>query len=146
MARLLFIAMVVAVVAVVWRARHSAGGKAGNRLLLVGFAGVVVFTIVFPETTSVAAGWLGIGRGADLVFYLTSFAVMFLAASMYLKSRWLEDRIAALTSSLALREWEAERRAVPDTSAATQERQQAPGPQPTSPQPTSPQPAAETVA
>lgn len=110
MARLIFIALVLLVVAIVWRARHSASGKAGNRLLLIGFAAVVVFTIVFPEVTTVVAGWVGIGRGADLVFYLTSFAVMFLAASMYLKTRWLEDRIAALTSALALREWQAELR------------------------------------
>jgi hypothetical protein len=92
----------------VWRARDSAHGRAGKRILLIGFAGLVTFTILFPETTTVAAGWLGIGRGTDLVFYLTSFAVMFLAALVYLKFKRLEDRIATLTTELALREFDQE--------------------------------------
>ena len=106
MARLVFILLVVAVTAFVWRGRDSAHGRAYKRLLLLGFAALVVFTIVFPETTTVAAGWLGIGRGTDLVFYLTSFAVMFLAALVYLKFKRLEDRIAVLTTELALRDFD----------------------------------------
>ena len=86
-----------------WRSRDSAHGRAGKRLLLVGFAGLVIFTILFPETTTIVAGWLGIGRGTDLVLYMTSFAVMFLAALVYLKFKRLEDRIATLTTELALR-------------------------------------------
>ena len=106
MARLLFVALVVVGTAVVWRGRDSAHGRAGKRILLVGFAGLVIFTILFPETTTVAAQWLGIGRGTDLVFYLTSFAVMFLAALVYLKFKRLEDRIATLTTELALRDFD----------------------------------------
>ena len=90
-----------------WRGRDSAHGRAGKRILLVAFAGLVIFTILFPETTTIAAQWLGIGRGTDLVFYLTSFAVMFLAALVYLKFKRLEDRIATLTTELALREFDA---------------------------------------
>ncbi len=108
MARLLFVVLVVAGTALVWRSRDSAHGRAGKRLLLIGFAGLVTFTILFPETTTVAAGWLGIGRGTDLVLYLTSFAVMFLAALVYLKFKRLEDRIATLTTELALRQFDEE--------------------------------------
>lgn len=108
MARFVFIGIVIAVTALVWRGRDSAHGRAYKRLLLLGFAGLVVFTIVFPETTTRAAGWLGIGRGTDLVFYLTSFAVMFLAALVYLKFKRLEDRIASLTAELALQTWDRE--------------------------------------
>jgi hypothetical protein len=92
----------------VWRGRDSAPGRAIKRILLIGFTGLVVFTIQFPDTSTVAANWVGIGRGTDLVFYLTSFAVMFLAALVYLKFKRLEDRIASLTSELALRDWERE--------------------------------------
>lgn len=106
MARLLFIALVVVGTTLVWRGRDSARGRAGKRILLVAFAGLVVFTILFPETTTVAANWMGIGRGTDLVFYLTSFALMFLAALVFLKFKRLEDRIATLTTELALREWD----------------------------------------
>ena len=79
-----------------------------KRLLLLGFAALVIFTIMFPDTTTLAANWIGIGRGTDLVSYLTSFAVMFLAALVYLKFKRLEDRIATLTSEIALSEWESE--------------------------------------
>jgi len=106
MARLIFIGLVAVGTALVWRGRDSAQGRAGKRLMLLGFAGLVIFTILFPETTTVVAGWVGIGRGTDLVFYLTSFAVMFLAALVYLKFKRLEDRIAALTSELALRDFD----------------------------------------
>ena len=108
MARLLFIAVVILGTILVWRSRDSAHGRAGKRLLLVGFAGLVIFTILFPETTTIVAGWLGIGRGTDLVLYMTSFAVMFLAALVYLKFKRLEDRIATLTTELALRQFDAD--------------------------------------
>jgi hypothetical protein len=108
MAKLIFVGFVLVGTFYVWNRRDSAHGRAIKRILLVGFAGLVVFTILFPETTTIAAKWVGIGRGTDLVFYLTSFAVMFLAALVYLKFKRLEDRIASLTSELALRDWERE--------------------------------------
>lgn len=108
MARLIFIGIVLAIVALVWRGRYTANGRAGKRILLIGFAGLVVFTVLFPEVTTIVAVWLGIGRGADLVFYVTSFALMFLAAMVYLKARYLEDRIAALVTDASLREWNRE--------------------------------------
>lgn len=109
MARLVFIAIVTAIIVVVWRGRDSAHGRAWKRIMLLGFAALVIVTILFPATTSVAAEWIGIGRGADLVFYMTSFAVMFLAAMVYLKFKRLEDRIASIVSDQALREWDRER-------------------------------------
>jgi small membrane protein len=108
MARLVFIALVALGTIYVWRGRDSARGRAIKRLLLLGFAALVILTILFPDTTTLAANWIGIGRGTDLVSYLTSFAVMFLAALVYLKFKRLEDRIATLTSETALREWESE--------------------------------------
>lgn len=76
--------------------------------MLLGFAALVIATVLFPATTSTAAGWIGIGRGADLVFYLTSFALMFLAVVVYLKFKRLEDRFAAIVREQALREWDRE--------------------------------------
>lgn len=103
-ARGIFIALVIAGIAVVWRGRDSAGGRASKRLLLLAFAALVIVTIMFPQLTSRVAAGIGIGRGSDLVFYLTSFALMFLAALVYLEFRKLEDRIAEVTRALALHE------------------------------------------
>jgi hypothetical protein len=113
MAKFIFVGIVVLGTWYVWHRRDSAHGRAIKRILLLGFAGLVVFTILFPETTTIAANWVGIGRGTDLVFYLTSLGVMFLAALVYLKFKRLEDRIALLTSELALREWDRESLAPP---------------------------------
>lgn len=113
MARLTFISLVLGVIALVWRSRNSVGGRASKRIIVLGFAVLVIFTILFPQITTVVAGWIGIGRGSDLVFYLTSFAVMFLAALVYLEFRRMDSRIAQLTRDLALSEWEAQRQDLP---------------------------------
>ena len=114
MAQFLFILFVIAVIALLWRTRDSAQGKAWKRLFLLGFAVLVVVTILAPSLTTQAAGVLGIGRGADLVFYLTSFAVMLLAALVYLKFRRMDQRIAELTRELALSEWDRQRQGSDD--------------------------------
>lgn len=106
MAQALFIAFVLAVVGVIWRSRDSAHGRAWKRLFLIGFAALVILTILAPGITSQAAGAVGIGRGSDLVFYLTSFALMMLAALVYAKFKRMDERIAELTRQLALSDWE----------------------------------------
>ena len=90
-------------------------------MLLIALAALVIFTVIFPDTTTIVAQALGIGRGSDLVFYLTSFAVMFLAALVYLEFRKVDDRIAELTRDLALRDWQSEQAVRGANGAATQE-------------------------
>ncbi len=109
MAQLLFILFVAVVIALLWRSRDSVHGRAWKRLFLVAFAVLVVLTILMPQTTTRVANLIGIGRGADLVFYLTSFALMLLVALMHLKFRRMDHRIAELTRQLALSEWERDR-------------------------------------
>jgi len=70
---------------------------------------LVVLTILMPQTTTRLANFIGIGRGADLVFYLTAFVLMLMVALVYLRFRRMDDRIAELTRQLALSEWERER-------------------------------------
>jgi len=55
MAKLLFVAIVALGTWYVWHRRDSAHGRAMKRILLLGFAGLVIFTILFPETTTVVA-------------------------------------------------------------------------------------------
>jgi hypothetical protein len=102
MTQVLFILFVIGVVWLLWRARDSARGRAWRRLLLAGFAALVIVTIIAPSLTTAVASAIGIGRGTDLVFYLTSFSVMLLAALTYLKFQRMDARIATLTSELAL--------------------------------------------
>lgn len=111
MAQLIFIVFVTVVIALLYRSRDTAQGRAWKRLFLIGFGVLVVVTILAPSTTSYVADFIGIGRGADLVFYLTSFALMLLAALVYLKFRRMDERVEELTRQLALAEWQRERAA-----------------------------------
>ncbi len=108
MAQLIFILFVAVVITLLYRSRDTARGRAWKRLFLIGFGVLLVVTILAPRTTSYVADFIGIGRGADLVFYLTSFALMLLAALVYLKFRRMDERIEELTRQLALAEWDRE--------------------------------------
>jgi small membrane protein len=55
-------------------------------LLAAGF----VF-VLFPELTNRIAHFVGIGRGADLVFYLSNLFFLFLILKLYAKVRRLEQ-------------------------------------------------------
>lgn len=61
---------------------------------------LAAFTIAFPSTASVVAGWLGIGRGADLVFYAGVLGC--LASSLYFYQRF--RRLESLCTELIRRE------------------------------------------
>jgi len=101
MAAWIFIAAVVLGVVIVWRLGSSTKGRASKRLVLIGFAALVVVTIINPEITTRAASWVGVGRGADLVFYLTAIGLMLLAALTYISHRRTENRIAEIVSAQA---------------------------------------------
>lgn len=105
MARLVFVSLVLVGTAMLLTRRSTAGGRASTRLILLGFAIVAVVTILNPEVTTRLAKIIGIGRGTDLVFYLTTFGLLFLAGATHLRFRDFEDRITALTQQLALRDW-----------------------------------------
>lgn len=62
--------------------------------------------IAWPELTNAVAGWLGIGRGADLLIYLTaiSFFVSFLY--FYRKHARIESAITEIVRELAIRQAE----------------------------------------
>lgn len=47
--------------------------------------------IVWPDTTNTIARWLGVGRGADLVFYLSILIFWFVVLKLYARIRKLEQ-------------------------------------------------------
>lgn len=104
MAGFIFIIGLLLGVTLLWRVSGSSHGRALQRIFFLLFFGLVVVTVAFPETTTTVANWLGIGRGADLVLYLTAFGLMFLGAISYLKSKSIEDRMAQLVSQQAAAE------------------------------------------
>lgn len=58
--------------------------------------------ILDPDATSRVSKWLGIERGADLISYLTTVAVLFGFWLLYIRLRRLRREITVLTRELAL--------------------------------------------
>jgi small membrane protein len=58
--------------------------------------------IIFPDATSFLAHFLGIGRGADLIMYLSLLISFYLIFRLHLALARLEQAITALVRAIAL--------------------------------------------
>ncbi|HUO87278.1 MAG TPA: DUF2304 domain-containing protein [Thermoanaerobaculia bacterium] len=97
------LAAAVFVALTVWRLarRRISPASAFAWVVLWSAAGLA---IAFPESTAVVARFLGIQRGADLVFYCGILGTMTGFFLVYSRLRRLEREITLLTRRLALRE------------------------------------------
>jgi hypothetical protein len=68
--------------------------------------GVIVLA---PQITTRVAGWLGVGRGSDLVLYGAVALVFYLVFRIYVMLERLEQQITTLVRHEALRELEERR-------------------------------------
>ena len=66
--------------------------------------GTAITFILFPEWTNVIAHKLGVGRGADLVFYLCILLFFFVSLKLYARMRRLEQMITDLIRKEAIAE------------------------------------------
>lgn len=74
-------------------------------LALVCFV-LIALAILQPKLTTDLADLLGVGRGADLLFYLFGVTALFLFVLLYSKIATLEARLTSLVRALALIEAE----------------------------------------
>lgn len=75
-------------------------------LLLLLLLGTAVVFILFPELTNQLANKLGVGRGADLVFYTSILLFWFVILKLYARLRKLEQIITTIIRKEALEEEE----------------------------------------
>jgi hypothetical protein len=73
-----------------------------DRIIFIIGAIVGIFLVFFPEVSTVIANWMGIGRGADLVFYLFIIVSLFYFVSVNAEIRNLQKQITELTRTQAL--------------------------------------------
>ena len=59
-------------------------------LALTVFGGLAIFFILFPDYTNIVATKLGVGRGADLLFYLCILLFIFIILKLFARIRRLE--------------------------------------------------------
>ena len=64
--------------------------------LLVIFSGLAVFFILVSEYTNRIAHKLGVGRGADLLFYLCILFFLFIVLKLFARIRRLENMLTGI--------------------------------------------------
>lgn len=74
-------------------------------LLFLLIAAAVVF-IVWPESTNILAHKLGVGRGADLIFYVSILLFWFIVLKLYARLRRLEKTVTQFIREEALKKAE----------------------------------------
>lgn len=72
-------------------------------LALLVLSGAGIFFILFPGYTNDIAHWLGVGRGADLLFYCCILLFLFIIIKLFARIRKLEKQLTDLVRSNALR-------------------------------------------
>jgi len=68
--------------------------------------GIGLIVVAKPDITTTAAGWLGIGRGADLVFYCAIVVMLVGFLMVYVRLRRLRREVTLLVRHIAILEAE----------------------------------------
>lgn len=71
-------------------------------LLLLVLVGTALIFVFFPDLTSTIAHRLGVGRGVDLVFYISIITFWFVIIKLYVRIRKLEKTITDIVRKDAL--------------------------------------------
>lgn len=74
-----------------------------DAIFWIGFWFVVGLIILLPDTTSFLAGLVGIGRGADLVVYLSIVLIFYIIFQMTIKIEKIERNITKIVRAVALK-------------------------------------------
>jgi hypothetical protein len=77
--------------------------KLAYRVLAMLFFVVAAGFVMFPDTTTDIAHFLGVGRGTDLLLYLVIFAGIHGLLLLYMRTRRLERKVTELTRAIAIR-------------------------------------------
>jgi hypothetical protein len=101
--QLVLIVVVVLVAARLLRGR-GARTQAVRRLGLLVFAGLAVWSILFPTVWNSFAKLVGVGRGTDMVLYALVVAFLSFTLTTYVRFHDFETRYTKLARRLALDE------------------------------------------
>jgi hypothetical protein len=75
-------------------------------ILIVLFFAVGIFFVFFSETTNDIAHWVGVSRGADLLFYSAILFLFFLILKLYSRLRSVEQKFTELVRNKSIEEAE----------------------------------------
>ena len=74
-----------------------------DRVIVLALAALGIVMTVIPDFTTTVANAVGVGRGADLFFYLAFLGLAFVCLLLYSRIRELQESITELTRALAIK-------------------------------------------
>ncbi|MBI4921939.1 MAG: DUF2304 domain-containing protein [Devosia nanyangense] len=95
---ILVVALSVLVLYALGQRRRS--GPISLVIILASVAGMLL--VLFPEMSTIVANRLGIGRGADLVFYVFMLIMFAAVANLHVRMRIHSEATTALARQIAL--------------------------------------------
>lgn len=84
--------------------RTSQPSKAYKKLGLITLAILMVVAVLFPDTTNIVARSVGVGRGADLLLYITTVSFIIYVLNSYLERQDQHDMLVRLARRIAILE------------------------------------------
>jgi len=100
--QVVLIVAIIGVALLLNRSTADSRHQAIRRLLLLGFVVAAVASVAFPAVLSYLAGFVGVGRGTDLLLYALVIAFLSYIATSMRRTRQLTARITVLARELAL--------------------------------------------
>ncbi len=73
-----------------------------QRLIIVAFYILLSFLIIFPQKADKIAAFFGIGRGVDLIIYLSIAILSLIVAILYAKVKMNERALTKIIRTLAI--------------------------------------------
>ncbi|MEL6134341.1 MAG: DUF2304 domain-containing protein [Bacteroidota bacterium] len=74
------------------------------RILVMGILSAGLFFLLFPDSSTLIAQELGIGRGVDLIIYLSLLGLTVSCVLLYLRTLRLQEQLTEVIQRQALRE------------------------------------------
>lgn len=100
----LLVLIILSAVAVVWKRVRERVISMREAFLWTILWAIAIVIILLPNTTSVVARWLGVGRGADLVLYASIVALFLLVFKVFVSLDKLDHKLTELVRRDALRD------------------------------------------
>jgi hypothetical protein len=87
----------------VYLLRRSRSRLVGRMVMILLVLTLSIF-VLFPELTTWIANRLGVGRGADFLFYVFALFVLYALVLVYIRLRDQDRKITQITRALAIRD------------------------------------------
>jgi hypothetical protein len=84
--------------------RGSSRSNAFKKVLLIGFVAVAIIAVIYPDSLTILANLVGVGRGTDLLVYGLAQIIAFQLFNTYAKDRHNEKQITRLARRIAILE------------------------------------------